>query len=91
MPRDSNILFWTRDELRQEIARLQAEVESLMTNPTSRLLRVEREENARLKAEVESLKRAGDLMLKCASANMPYPPYANIAKDWQAAKEGKQS
>jgi len=47
MPRDSNILFWTRDELREEVARLQAEVESLMTNPTSRLLRAEREENAR--------------------------------------------
>ena len=44
-----------------------------------------------LKAEVDSLKRAGDLMLKCASANMPYPPYATIAKDWLAAKEGKQS
>jgi hypothetical protein len=34
----------------QENARLQAEVESLMTSPTSRLLRAEREEVARLKA-----------------------------------------
>jgi hypothetical protein len=52
---------------------------------------VEYEDYARLKAEVESLKRAGDLMLKKASANMPYPPYVSIAKDWLAAKEGKQS
>ena len=36
-------------------ARLQAEVNALMTNPTSRLLRAERAENARLKAEVEQL------------------------------------
>ena len=49
------------------------------------------EENARLKAEVERLTRAGDLMLKYASANMPYPPYVTIAKDWNAAKEGKPS
>jgi len=104
MPRDSNIIFWTRDELRQEIARLKAEVtdlksasdgfkaevEALMTSPTSRLLRSERDENARLKAEVDKLKRAGDLMLKHASANMPYPPYVTIAKDWNSAKEGKQ-
>jgi hypothetical protein len=46
-------------------------------------------ENARLKAEVERLTRAGDLMLKYASANMPYPPYVTIAKDWNAAKAGK--
>jgi hypothetical protein len=47
--------------------------------------------NEILKAQVERLTRAGDLMLKYASANMPYPPYVTIAKDWQAAKEGKQS
>ena len=41
--------------LMKETKRLEAEVESLMTNPTSRLLRAEREENARLKAEVERL------------------------------------
>jgi hypothetical protein len=48
-------------------------------------------ENDRLKAEVESLKRAGDLMLKYACANVTYPCYATMAKDWHAAKEGKQS
>jgi hypothetical protein len=40
--------------------------------------------------QYESIVRAGDLMLKFASANMPYPPYATMAKDWNAAKEGKQ-
>ena len=49
------------------------------------------EDYARLKAEVESLYRNGDLMLKFASANMPYPAYATLAKDWLAVKEGKQS
>ena len=49
------------------------------------------EENARLKAEVESLYRNGDLMLKFAAANMTYPAYATLAKDWLAVKEGKQS
>ena len=46
-------------------------------------------ENARLKAEVERLHRNGDLMLKFAAANMTYPAYATMAKDWNAAKEGK--
>ena len=45
----------------------------------------------RLKAEVERLYRHGDLMLKFAAANMPYPAYATMAKDWLAAKEGKPS
>lgn len=48
-------------------------------------------ENARLKTEVERLYRHGDLMLKFAAANMPYPAYATMAKDWLAAKEGKPS
>ena len=42
-------------DLKSMADRFKAEVESLMTNPTSRLLRAEREENARLKAEVERL------------------------------------
>jgi hypothetical protein len=46
-------------------------------------------ENARLKAEVERLYRHGDLMLKFAAANMTFPAYATMAKDWLAAKEGK--
>jgi hypothetical protein len=47
------------------------------------------EDYARLKAEVESLYRHGDLMLKFAAANMTFPAYATMAKDWNAAKEGK--
>ena len=50
-----------------------------------------KKENARLKAEVERLYRNGDLMLKFAAANMTYPAYATMAKDWNAAKEGKPS
>jgi hypothetical protein len=49
------------------------------------------EEYARLQAKVERLERAGDLMLKYACANVTYPCYATMAKDWNAAKEGKQS
>ena len=41
--------------------------------------------------QYESLRRAGDLMLKFACANMTYPAYATMAKDWNAAKEGKPS
>lgn len=48
-------------------------------------------ENARLKAEVERLYRHGDLMLKFAAANMSYPAYATLAKDWLAVKESKPS
>lgn len=47
------------------------------------------EENARLKAEVERLYRHGDLMLKFAAANMPYPAYATFAKDWLDVKESR--
>ena len=39
----------------EEIARLKAEVDALMTNPTSRLLRAEREENAYLNNYIERL------------------------------------
>ena len=39
----------------EEIARLKAEIDALMTNPTSRLLRAEREENARLDNYIERL------------------------------------
>lgn len=48
-------------------------------------------ENKTLKAEIEGLYRNGDLMLKFAAANMPYPAYATMAKDWLAVKEGKPS
>jgi hypothetical protein len=38
--------------------------------------------------QYERIVRAGDLMLKFAAANMPYPPYATMAKDWNSAKNG---
>ena len=43
------------ESARIENTRLKSENESLMTSPTSRLLRAERKENARLQAEVERL------------------------------------
>ena len=58
-------------QLKGRVIALEAELESekaamkaLMTNPTSRLLRAEREENARLKAELERLRKAGTEMGK---------------------------
>jgi regulator of replication initiation timing len=77
-----------------ECRRLKAEVESLMTNPTSRLLRVEREENARLKAEVERLTTAGDAMqtrLNFFQKRWDNDELCEEAEAWNAAKEGKQS
>jgi len=74
------------EKLQIENDRLKAEVERLSAFTTRTII-----PNEVLQAEVESLKRAGDLMLKYACANMPYPPYVTIAKDWLAAKEGKQS
>jgi hypothetical protein len=66
----------------EENARLKAEVERLRALSFVTAVPVE---------QYESLRRAGDLMLKFACANMPYPPYATMAKDWNAAKEGKPS
>jgi hypothetical protein len=74
-------LSWARAELLM----VKAEVERL-TDATTRTIIP----NEVLQAEVERLKRSGDLMLKFACANMPYPPYVTMAKDWLAAKEGKQ-
>jgi len=42
-------------DLKSTADRFKAEVDSLMTNPTSRLLRAEREDYARLKADVQNL------------------------------------
>ena len=77
----------------QACANLQAEIDRLKEKSAcqAECLEAFDKENARLKAEVESLYRHGDLMLKFACANMPYPPYATMAKDWMAVKEGKQS
>jgi hypothetical protein len=64
------------------LGRLEAENGILMREVVKQM-----DENARLKAEVESLYRHGDLMLKFAAANMTFPAYATMAKDWNAAKE----
>ena len=79
-----------------DYARLKAEVDSLMTNPTSRLLRAEREENARLKAEVERLTKAGDAMWNallcsgCSECMGMYDCHDEAMKLWKEAK-GVQS
>jgi len=76
----------------QENARLKAEVDQLVHKVN--YWRIEAEtDNARwlrCLEDKERLERAGDLMLKYACANMPYPPYVTIVKDWNAAK-GVQS
>lgn len=50
---------------------------------------VEYSDYEKLKAEVDSLYRHGDLMLMFAAKNMPYPPYATMAKDWLSVKESR--
>ena len=72
--------------LEAENAHLKAEVERLTAFTTRTII-----PNEELQAEVERLYRHGDLMLKFAAANMTFPAYATMAKDWNAAKEGKQS
>jgi hypothetical protein len=75
----------------RDYARLKAEVERLEKTEEylQNTLNQYALDDMRLQAKVERLTKAGDLMLKYASANMPYPPYVTIAKDWLAAKEGK--
>ena len=79
--------------LQAENARLKAEVERLTNNCNylDQKLDEELDKSAMLCGQVERLTRAGDLMLKYACANVTYPCYATMAKDWNAAKEGKQS
>ena len=62
--------------LMKETKRLKDEVDSLMTNPTSRLLRAEREENARLKAEVERL--TSDIQMEKENED-------RLVREWQKA------
>lgn len=84
-----------REKLKAEVERLNTGIQPEGSNDAVgravNVLLEKEKENALLKAEVESLYRHGDLMLKFACANMPYPPYATMAKDWMAVKEGKQS
>jgi hypothetical protein len=80
------------DELDAECSRLKdenARLRSFCTRTIIPNIDLEKE-ITRLKAEVESLHRHGDLMLKFAASNMTFPAYATMAKDWNAAKEGKQ-
>ena len=63
-------------DLKSTADRFKAEVESLMTNPTSRLLRAEREENARLKAEVERLE--SDIKMEKENED-------RLVREWQKA------
>jgi hypothetical protein len=79
------------DELDVECTRLKDENARLRSFSTRTIIpNIDLEkEVARLKAEVDSLYRHGDLMLKFAAANMTFPAYATMAKDWNAVKEGK--
>lgn len=89
----------------EENASLKAEVNALMTNPTSRLLRAKQAENAvlaiendSLKDEVERLRNAGDAMASsiqfdeemAQDYNGPTIVHQSVQR-WNAAKEGKQS
>ena len=87
---------------RIENARLKTEVDALMTNPTSRLLRAKQAENAvlaiendSLKAEVERLRKAGDDLadevIGCYNGEGYDPADSESLRKWNAAKEGKQS
>jgi len=99
-------------DLKSTADRFEAEVEALMTSPTSRLLRAEREENARLKSEVERLGKLEDYhhdllnryalddmrltaqverLTKAGDVMAIMLQHDEVSKDWNAAKEGKQS
>ena len=80
------------DGCAKEIEEMEAEVERLSKKEDYQhdLLNQYALDDMRLQAQVDSLKRAGDLMLKYACANVTYPCYATMAKDWNDAKGGKQ-
>ena len=78
-------------DLKSTADRFKAEVDSLMTNPTSRLLRAEREENARFKAQVERLTKAGDelhaFLINYIVESRISSAYLNkLDDDWNAAR-----
>lgn len=68
-----------------ECRRLKAEVEALMTTPTSRLLRASQAENI-------SLRKAGDAMASnvvyIADVDIPMETLRQFSAGWNAAKEG---
>jgi hypothetical protein len=91
---NGNFVEWRDYQwLLTEKQRLDAEVDQLVHKVN--YWRIEAEtDNARwlrCLEDKERLERAGDLMLKYACANVTYPCYATMAKDWQTAKEDKQS
>ena len=105
MPRHIHLVAVERLEVRNaelvsENARLKAEVNALMTNPTSRLLRAKQAENAvlaiendSLKAEVERLRKAGDEVIHEWSSGhgTDVENFTKALWVWTTAKEGKQS
>jgi len=79
-------------QLKEENDRLKAKVERMEHQINYLIIEADTDHARWLRCleDKERLTKAGDLMLKYASANMPYPPYVTIAKDWNSAKEGKQ-
>jgi FtsZ-binding cell division protein ZapB len=82
------------DDLRKENALLHERIDNLVIKNNDReaeYMKLEAE-NARLKAEVERLTKAGDAMachLVCS--DLPNDVCGDLMKNWNAAKEGKQS
>lgn len=74
-------------DLKSTADRFKAEVDSLMTNPTSRLLRAEREENARLTKSGDAMAKRTEFFQKRWDAD----ELCQEVEAWNAAKEGKQS
>jgi hypothetical protein len=77
-------------KLREENARLKAEVERLTAFTTRTII-----PNEELQAEVERLTKAGDAMAMTLQADyngVPYEPFVvvNAIIYWRTAKEGKQ-
>jgi len=74
-----------RNKAEAEVERLEKTEEYLQNTLNQYAL-----DDMRLQAQVERLTKAGDAMLKYACANVTYPRYATMVKDWNAAKESKQ-
>ena len=91
-PKGPLINHYYYEQLKSENSTLEAKVKRMAMDSLHDINHIAclQEDYARLKAEVERLYRHGDLMLKFAAANMSFPAYATMAKDWNAAKEGKQ-
>lgn len=77
--------------LRAENNRLKAEVESLMTTPTSRLLRASQAENEQLKARIERLRLAGNNLERILSSKVASYEVGVASNEWQTAKDGNKT